>query len=245
MSDIEQTISNKSFWQRPEGKTGMLFLGALLFGGGYLLFKALPFIILMTQNVIYLSFLLMILAVVVYMALDPRMRNLVGYVYKSIMRWITGLFVQIDPIGILKSYLDDVDKKLQNMSKQMNMLRGQMHKLKEMIITNQREIKSNLNLASEAKASNNQAVMILKSRKAGRLQDSNIKFEDLYTKMEVLYKVLNKMHENGYVMYEDLNDQIVMKEQERKAIHSSYSAMNSAMSIIKGDSDKRQMFDVA
>ncbi|MBP7184607.1 MAG: hypothetical protein KBA06_03785, partial [Saprospiraceae bacterium] len=83
------------------------------------------------------------------------------------------------------------------------------------------------------------------SRKAGRLQDSNIKFEDLYTKMEVLYKVLNKMHENGYVMYEDLNDQIVMKEQERKAIHSSYSAMNSAMSIIKGDSDKRQMFDVA
>lgn len=235
----------KSFWQRPEGVTGMIFLIGLLLGAGYLLFVGLPIIVAMTENVVYLSGLIMAFAALVYMVLDPKMRNLVGYIYKSVMRWITGLFVQIDPIGILKSYVEDLKKKLLNMNKQMNLLRGQMHKLKEMIVNNNREIKSNLNLASEAKATNNQSIMILKSRKAGRLQDSNLKFEDLYNKMEILYRVLNKMYQNGYVMVEDLDDQVAMKEQERKAILASNSAMKSAMSIINGDADKRIMFDMA
>jgi len=36
-----------------------------------------------------------------------------------------------------------------------------------------------------------------------------------------------------------------MKEQERKAIRASHSAMKSAMSVISGDPDKRAMFDQA
>jgi hypothetical protein len=37
--------------------------------------------------------LLAALGVIVYVILDPKMRNLVWYMYKSIMRWITGIFV--------------------------------------------------------------------------------------------------------------------------------------------------------
>ena len=44
---------------------------------------------------------------------------------------------------------------------------------------------------------------------------------------------------------EDISDQVELKEQERKAIHASNSAMRSAMSIIQGDKDKRAMFDMA
>jgi hypothetical protein len=87
--------------------------------------------------------------------------------------------------------------------------------------------------------------MILKSRKAGRLKESNIKLEDLYKKMEVLYRVLTKMHENSFVLMEDVKDQVMVKEQEQKAIHTSHSAMQSAMSIIKGNPDKRVLFDNA
>lgn len=87
--------------------------------------------------------------------------------------------------------------------------------------------------------------MILKSRKAGRLKESNMKLEDLYQKMEILYRVLRKMYENSEIMLEDIQDQVMVKEQERKAIHASNSAMKSAMSIIKGDADKRAVFDQA
>ena len=184
-------------------------------------------------------------AAVIYMILDPKMRNLVSYGYASIMRWITGIFVQLDPIGVLKNYIDDLKDNLRKMNKQIGILRGQMHKLKETINNNQRQINSNLTLANKAKERNKQNVMILKARKAGRLKESNMKLTDLYKKMEVLYRVLTKMYENSEIMMEDLKDQVMVKEQERKAIRASHSAMRSAMNIISGNGDKRQMFDMA
>ncbi len=239
------STKSKSFWKRPEGTTGAIFLVGLLAGGGYLLYLALPFLTSIIENTLYLSILLVALGAIIYMVLDPKMRNLVWYMYKSVMRWVTGLFVQIDPIGILKSYVDDLEANLSKMSKQVAQLRGQMHKLNEIIHKNKKEIESNLTLASKAKQTNKRDIMILKSRKAGRLKESNIRLEDLYTKMEVLYRVLKKMYQNSEILKEDIKDQVKVKEQERKAIHASHSAMNSAMSIISGDPDRRAMFDSA
>jgi len=235
----------KSFWKRPEGKTGLFVVLALVLGGGILLFNVLPALIALTSSILGLSAMLFVLGIIVYMIADPRTRKLFWYMYKSTMRWITGLFVQIDPIGILKSYVEDLKGNLRKMNKQISRLRGQMHKLKELIINNQKEIRSNLDLASKARDADKKSMMILKSRKAGRLRDSNIRLEDLYRKMEIMYRVLTKMYENSEILMEDIKDQVEVKEQERKAIHASHSAMNSAMSVIQGDRDKRAMFDQA
>jgi hypothetical protein len=218
---------------------------ALIAGAGILLVNGLPLLVTLVSNVVSLSVMLLVLGAIIYMVLDPKMRSLIWYMYKSVMRWITGIFVQIDPIGILKSYVDDLKDNLRKMNKQISKLRGQMHKLQELILNNRKEIKSNLNMASQAKEKNKQAMMILKSRKAGRLKQSNIRLEDLYHKMEVLYRVLTKMYENSEIMLEDINDQVQVKEQERKAIHASHSAMKSAMNIISGNKDQRYMFDMA
>jgi phage shock protein A len=234
-----------SFWKRPEGVTGALVLGGLVIGGGYLLYTALPAIIALTSNVLALAGMLIALGIIIYLILDSRMRNLVWYVYKSIMRWVTGLFIQIDPIGILKSYVEDLKDNLRKMNRQISKLRGQMHKLKELIHNNRKEIKSNLEMAGKARDNNKQNVVILKTRKAGRLQESNLKLEDLYKKMEILYRVLTKMYENSEILVEDIQDQVKVKEQERKAIRASHSAMRSAMNVINGDADKRAMFDEA
>lgn len=240
-----QDFKPKNFWQRPEGKAGALFMAGLVIGGGVLLYKALPYLITLASNMIYLAGMLLVLGAIIYMVLDPKMRNLVWYMYKSVMRWITGIFVTIDPIGILKNYVDDLKDNLSKMNTQISKLRGQMHKLKEIIVNNQREIKSNLTMASQAKESNKDAMVVLKTRKAGRLQDSNIKLDDLYKKMEILYRVLTKMYENSEIMLEDIQDQVNVKEQERNAIKASHSAMKSAMNIISGDKDKKMMFDMA
>ena len=240
-----QEMKPKSFWRRPEGVTGMIFMAGLIIGGGYLLYMALPALIALTSNILYLSLMLLALGAIVYMVLDPKMRSLIWYMYKSVMRWVTGIFVQIDPIGILKSYVEDLKDNLRKMNKQISQLRGQMHKLGEIIHNNKKQIESNLHLASKARASNKQNIMILKSRKAGRLKESNMRLEDLYRKMEVLYRVLTKMYENSQILMEDIKDQVEVKEQERKAINASHNAMKSAMSIISGDPDKKAMFDMA
>ena len=186
----------KSFWKKPEGKTGALFMIAIVGGLGFLIASSLSAIIswILGSGIIGLAATLMVLGAIIYMALDSKMRNLVWFMYKSAMRAITGLFVQIDPIGILKSYVDDLKENLRNMNKQISKLRGQMHKLQELIINNRKEIESNLTLASKAKNTDKRSVVILKSRKAGRLKESNMKLEDLYRKMEVLYRVLTRRY---------------------------------------------------
>lgn len=238
-------IKTKSFWNKPEGVTGAIFLILAVLGAGFLLFSFTAAILGFLQTTLGLVVGLLLTGGIIYMALDPSTRALVSYLYKSVMRWITGLFVEIDPIGILKSYVQELKLNLTKMNRQIGQLRGQMHKLNEMIINNRKEIDTNLNQASKAASSNQQAQMLLKSRKAGRLKESNLKLEDLYKKMEVLYRVLAKMYENSEILVEDITDQVMVKEQERKAILASTSAMRSAMSVIKGDPDKKAMFDAA
>lgn len=238
-------IKPKSFWKKPEGVTGALVLAGIVIGGGYLVATFTAAILAFLATTAGMVVGLLTLGLIIFMAIDPKTRTLVSYMYKSFMRWITGLFIQINPIAILKGYVDDLKDNLRKMNRQINKLRKQMHVLKEMIKNNQKEIKSNMAMASKAKASNKNAQMILKSRKAGRLKDSNIKLEDLYRKMEVLYRVLGKMYENSAILVEDVQDQVMVKETERKALMAGHSAMKSAMNVIKGDNDKKAMFDAA
>lgn len=236
-------MKQKSFWRKPEGVTGLLFLAGIIGGAAYVATMVnWPAVFASTLSLVAT---IAVLGVLIYMILDPKMRNLIFYMYKSVMRAVTGMFVQIDPIGILKTYVEELQNNLRKMNKQISQLRAQMHKLKELIVKNEREITSNLKLAGKAKETNKRNVMILKSRRAGRLKDSNMRLEELYKKMEVLYRVLTKMYENSQILAEDIKDQVAVKEQERKAIHASHGAMTSAMSVINGDPDQRAMFDMA
>ncbi|MBL7802795.1 MAG: hypothetical protein JNL02_03595 [Saprospiraceae bacterium] len=238
-------MASKPFWQRPEGITGGVFLVLLLGGGALLLNRILPFLIQQAENTLALSGMLAGLAAIVYVVLDPKARNLVWYAYKSLMRWITGLFVKVDPISILKSYIDDLENNLRNLSKQIGSLRGQMRQLKGLIDGNNAEIQRNMNVAEQAKQKQDDKNVALAARKAGRLQEANAKYDVLVKKMDLLYRVLTRMYENAEIMLDDTKDQIKVKEQEYLAIKTSHSAIRSAMSIISGDPDKRALFDEA
>ncbi|HLO55663.1 MAG TPA: hypothetical protein VK169_15330 [Saprospiraceae bacterium] len=235
----------KTFWQKPEGTTGAVFLMGIIGALGYVLFKFSAQILEMLNNTIGIVALLAVLGAIIYMVLDPKWRTLVSYMYKSVMRWITGIFVTIDPIGILKNYISDLQDNLTKMGTQIGGLKGQMRKLITIVEENNKEISNNMAIARKAKEQGNESAMLLSSRKAARLQESNEKYTALHNKMSILYRVLTKMYSNSEILLEDTTDQVKVKEQERKAIRASHSAMRSAMSIIKGDADKRAMFDQA
>ena len=235
--------TKKSFWKRPEGVTGAIFLVGLLALVGWILMSVNWVWIL--SNTLALAATVALVGGLLFMALDPRMRQLLWYGYKSVMRKVTGAFVQIDPIGILKSYVEDLEGNLKKMNLQINQLRGQMHKLDELIKTNRAEIDTNMRIATQARDKQKPEVFTLKTRRAGRLQDSNIKLTELYKKMEILYRVLDRMYRNGEVLIEDVRDQVQVKEQERKAIRASHSAMQSAANVMGENKDSRFMYDQA
>lgn len=238
-------MPNKSFWKRPEGVTGAIFMAGLAAGLGFVIVTFGQAIIAAMANAVVLGVTITALAALLYMVIDPKMRNLIWYSYKSVMRWITGLFVQIDPIGVLKTYIDDLRKNHRNMSKQIGALRGQMRRLDKTMSENQANIEQSTKLAQKAKANNQQSQLALELRRIGRLKESNAKLDVLYKKMEVMYRVLKKMYDNSEILLEDLKDQVSIKEAERKAIHASHSAIQSAMNIISGNKDQRYMFDEA
>ncbi len=238
-------IKSKSFWSRPEGTTGAVFLLGAVGGIGFLLYKFMGPILAALGTTLGIVGVLAILGIIIYVALDPKARTLISYMYKSVMRSITGMFVTIDPIGILKNYIDDLKSNLKKMSKQIGGLRGQMRKLKNIVAENNTEIQKNMLIAKKAKEQGNKKAMLLSSRKAARLKESNTKYVALHKRMSILHRVLGKMYTNSEILLEDTVDQVKVKEQERKAIRASHGAMRSAMSIIKGDSDKRAMFDQA
>ncbi len=237
------TNQPKSFWSKPEGKTGALFLIAML---GLVAWLGIKFgQALLAGGLLGKIAIFGVLGVLILTALDGRTRNLIRYMYQSLMRKITSIFVTIDPMGILKNYLSDLQSNLKKMGKQIGNLKGQMRNLKNQLANNNKEIEQNLAIARKAKQVGNEKQLVLSTRKAARLKETNQKYVALHNKLAVLYRVLTKMYSNSEILLEDTKDQVRVKEQERKAIRASHSAMKSAMSIIKGDPDKRAMFDQA
>ena len=101
--------SGKSFWQRPEGVTGLVFIGALLIGLGLLMVNFGALVLPFLSSTVGIVVAAVLLLSVVFAIVDPRTRTLLSYLYKSAMRKVTGLFVNIDPIGILKSYVEELE----------------------------------------------------------------------------------------------------------------------------------------
>jgi phage shock protein A len=238
-------MPNKSFWKRPEGVTGAIVMAGLAAGLAFIIATFGSAILAALANTVVLGVTITALAALLYMVIDPKMRNLIWYSYKGVMRWITGIFVQIDPIGVLKAYIDDLRKNHRNMSKQIGALRGQMRRLGKTMSENKKSIEQSTRMAQKAKVNNQQSQLALELRRIGRLKESNAKLEVLHKRMEVMYRVLRKMYDNSEILLEDLKDQVSIKEAERKAIHASHSAIQSAMSIISGNKDQRYMFDEA
>ncbi len=235
----------KSFWKRPEGVTGVIFLIGLIVVIGVFSVQILAFIQSLFATLFTMVAFFVVLGIIVYVLLDPKFRALIWYMYKSVMRWFTSLFVQIDPIGILKSYIEYLYNNLKEMNTQIAKLKGQISKLSRLIENNKREMEENLKMAEQAKKKGNMELVAINTRQYGRLKETNGRYTNLLNKIQLLYKVLSKIHKNSGYLIKDTENEVRMREQERKAIRAGHSAMKSAMNIISGDPDRKMMFDMA
>jgi phage shock protein A len=248
MTDITSNdlkTKSKNFWQRPEGKLGALVLIA---GIVLLLVYYQPifaFIIGLLQSTITTIALGLVVFILLYIIIDKRARNLIWYMYKSFMRWITKLFVQLDPIKILESYVEYLKKNMRQMNTQIGKLKGQISELKTTMLKNKKEMEQSLKLAEQAKKQGKNELVTINTRQYGRLKESNERYNQLLQKMQILYKVLSKIHINSGYLIQDTENEVRMRKQELKAIKAGHSAMKRAMNIIQGDPDKKMIFDMA
>ena len=76
---MESAYKPKSFWTKPEGVTGAVFLIAMIAGAGFLIFSFLPAIFGMVSSALGLAGLIAVLVVVIFMILESKTRALVSY----------------------------------------------------------------------------------------------------------------------------------------------------------------------
>src|SRR5262252_11180100 len=130
----------KSFWSRPEGKTGMIFIvmaaAGLVYGWGMIV----PFIVSMLADTLHMIYLAAILGAVLFVIFSSRTHLL----FRLLMRAITGMIINIDPIGILKDHLSQMRKRRDVMSQQISNASGQIHYLNDVINKNQAMANENM-----------------------------------------------------------------------------------------------------
>jgi hypothetical protein len=242
--------SLKSFWSRPEGKTGMIFIvlaaAALVYGWGMIV----PFIVSMLTDTLHMIGLAAILAAVLFVIFSSRTHLL----FRLLMRAITGLIIDIDPIGILKDHLSQMRKRRDVMSQQISNVSGQIQYLKNIIDKNQALANENMRLAAHAKKiatstadQNEQLRMALqmkaKANQAGRLQKSNLSYQQLLNKLQNIYDLLSKwaVHIDFYI--EDTDNEVKQAEIEYKTINTAYRAYRTALAVIKGSGDEKEIYN--
>jgi len=238
----------KSFWEKPQGTVGMVGIGALIFGAGWIILKNAAWLAAAMTNLTTAVFMGIGLFAIVWLLTDKQFRNLIWYLYKGMIEKATSIFIEINPIGIMKAYISELKAKRNKMNGLLGKLKAEIGKLKRKIKDNTTEINVLMTKASAASKSNDrriQAQKTLNTRKAGRRSKSTMKLADLLKTMELQYKQMDKMFFYSDIMIQDIEDQVDNIETERAGVHAAYGVMKNAASIIAGDDNKAQLFDRA
>ncbi len=241
----ESTI--KSFWQRPEGKAGkwvvMPILVGLLGWAAYALFPILTAIAWNTVNLIIAGAVLFFLIAFIT---NGKVQATISYMFQALCRGFASMAVELNPIAILEGHIEDLRKKQVKVNAQINSLNGQRSKLKQKISDRQEKYKTDLERASTARKMGKPEVEVrLYAQNAEAAMEYVKKLEVLFNKITVLYEVLKKMEYYSGIMIKRTENIVEIKKDERESITKGYSAMSAALDIIKGDGDKKALFDQA
>jgi hypothetical protein len=245
MSDIIQR-SPKSFLARPEGKVGLAVTVLAAGIAGYGLYLALPAMIAFTTNLIHLAALCAVIGVVAYLVLDRRFRVLASYAYRAFFRSLTGLVVELDPIGILEAHIRNLQAKLVSVREQMGRLNGQIRHIERTMSDNEQMRDAALRSAKAGRQDGKLAnATRMQARHAVKLEASNENLSSVHTRMQSLARMLKKVHDAAELVLQDMVGTVDVKRRERESIQAAYSAYRSAFAILKGQSEGQDLYDDA
>lgn len=209
--------------------------------------KIAAFLIEVTQNTLYLGFLMAVLALVIFLLTSKDVRTAAFFLFKSLMRSITGLIIKLDPIAIMKIYVDDLKEKREKMQGQINTLAGQLVKLNKNINENNERIKQKFAEANKASTMLDRPGMketaSLATIEGAGLQEMNEKLLPLQRNMKTVLEFMEKVNKSADYIIKETEIKVKLKEAEYRIVKESSNALRTAISIFKGNPDKKFYFD--
>jgi len=234
----------KSFWQKPEGKIGMVITGTFL-AVGFMLFwaKVLPFLLMLVTNTIGLAALLVVLGLIIFPFTQSSIRLRMSVAYQLLLKKMAGAIIKTDPIEVLKITIGKGEERLETFEEQRNKLRQVLSNLKRKVNEYANQAKENMLAAQQAQKKQIKSQVYLSTQQAGRLQGAAVELTQVSSRLETLYTVISKIYENAKVLLLDKKQEVSLMEDKWVSIRAAYGAMQSAMKALQGDKDERALFE--
>jgi|SRR5581483_5767971 len=240
------TVSRKPWWKKSENFIGApvvgLALAALL---TYAAIHLLPFVILAATNTIYAVFLMGVLAALVFAALDKNVHTAVYYAWKSLTRAIGYAIVNQDPIGVIETSIKIMQSRLDEMSSSKAEVGGQLKGLTAKIKSNADRAERDLKMAQQAEKQGDVQGRTLMALEAQQLTLSNKSLTETKNKIELMYRVLDKMVSTVDFNIKKTRSELEIKKEERKAIMAAHAGMVKGWKVIGGSGPEAEMFNRA
>lgn len=234
-----------SNWKKPGGKLGMVVLGCIVAGGVMLLDKILPWLIMFTQNTITLIAMIAVLSVMLYVLTQPKTWRLLGTIYFLIMRKLTGLVIEIDPIAIMERHVEEMRVRVEKMRKAMNEMRGLVRRNSDRLDRESNRLQNELVKLKEFRNRGQVAGVKQSEIMVKMLKESVEKRQVRLDTSKKWVEILSKLSEYASIQA-DYNAQFVeLKKEEYEEVKAQHSAFKSALSVLGDSPDALAEYNMA
>ena len=229
-------------WEKPGGTLGMIVAGLAIGGGCIVLYKILPFLISLTTNLLTLTLLVLALAGIGFLITNKRFRQTCSMLYFMVMRKITGLIIEIDPIAIVENKVKEMKKKILDIERQMGSLNGLNKQNERKIDEKKRQLQNQIDLLNEYNKTNKRAEAGVAERQAVRLQSAIERQIKRLEDSKKWYEILKSLKHAAELTVLDTENEVNDRKEEFESIKAQHKAFSSIMSIMKGDPDQMEDF---
>lgn len=236
-------LSGKSPWEKPGGTLAKVTLVAMIAGAGYALYKFLPDLIALTQNLLTLTALVGVLALIFFLIMNDTSRNFFKNLYFVIMRKLTGLIVEIDPIAIVKGKIKDMKNRLVKIEEGITKMRGIHVKNEKALEANKRDLEESLKKLQILQKQNKMEESGLLQRHISQLDESVKKRTLNFEKSKQMIDILTKVKKSAEIKVKYTEEEIKLKEEDYELMKANHKALSSIKSLINPQTD--DAFDMA
>lgn len=239
----------KSWWEKPEGKLGriglIVLVGMMVLGVLFKLNDIITWFITLSQNLLHLGLVVVGIFLLLTIVSNKKFRATVFYLFSTLMRFFTGLVIELDKIAILKTYLKIMKENIDKSATSIGALRGQRSHIMKQKAEAEVKMKEEGALAKAAEKLEMFDEVTVHANQVGRIDKTIKTYDGLIERIDGLLGVLQKLHNNTKVVYIDTKNDIEAKEVEYEAIRSASNVIRSAGMILNGDSDRREIYEQA
>jgi len=235
----------RTFWQKPEGKVGAGIMAALGVAMAWGFVKALPMLIAIAENTLYLAFLIGMLVLLYCMVFVwDRPRTLLFYMLQMVSRWLTSNFVEMDPVAILKAFVGQMEKRREVIQDRLARIVGVRRMVEAKVAKSEKERQDALRLAKAAQATHDEDGLNAHAEIAARRARDITEYQSMLAQMQSIEKLLQRVMRRADYHIQTARDE-ANQLADKHTITGAVASATAAAQGIFGDSDLAEVRDMA